>query len=60
MNVKNIIICGDSAGGSLAMSVIFLSILRGFRVPDALMLSYAALTPDLTRFGPSMMMSLDE
>jgi acetyl esterase/lipase len=60
MNVKKIILLGDSAGASLATSVSILASLRGFRVPDAILLVYAALTPDLTLFMPSTLLALDE
>lgn len=47
---KTIILAGDSAGGNLATSTTLKCITNHIRVPDALVLSYAAL---LTQFYPS-------
>ncbi len=44
---KKIIVAGDSAGGSLAASVILLAKKRGIRTPDGLMLVYPVLDPEM-------------
>jgi acetyl esterase/lipase len=46
MDVKHIILAGDSAGGHLAVAVTFLAILRGFRKPDGLLLYYPVFSID--------------
>jgi len=60
MKIKHVILAGDSAGGHLALSVNFLSILRGFRRPDALLVHYPVWHTDFNRFFPSLLLSLDE
>lgn len=37
---KKIVIVGDSAGGNLTAAVTILSIQRGYRVPDGIILAY--------------------
>ncbi len=59
MNLKHIIVAGDSAGGHLATAVCLLAILRGFKVPDGLIIHYPSLTLD-SKFYPSVMLSLDD
>jgi len=46
MDVKHIILAGDSAGGHLAVAVSILAILRGFRKPDGLLLHYPVFSID--------------
>jgi acetyl esterase len=59
MNLKHIVVAGDSAGGHLATAVCLLAILRGFKVPDGLIIHYPSLTLD-SKFYPSVMLSLDD
>ena len=54
------IVAGDSAGGHLAMSVVFMSMLRGFRIPDGIFCHYPAFMVDPLRFYPSLLLSCDE
>jgi hormone-sensitive lipase len=44
----SIVVCGDSAGGNLAMSMCLLAIKHGVRLPDGIVLAYPAI--DLSRF----------
>ena len=60
IDVDKWIITGDSAGGHLSISVTMLAILRGFRVPDAIMSSYPVLVIGKTVFKPSHLLALDE
>ncbi len=60
MEIKHVILAGDSAGGHLALSVTYLSIFRGFRKPDALLVHYPVWSVDINRFFPSSMFSVDE
>ena len=60
MDVKHIILAGDSAGGHLAVSVSILSAIRGFRKPDGILLHYPVFSIDSQRFFPSMLLSMDE
>ena len=46
MDVKQIILAGDSAGGHLAVAVCLLAALRGFRRPDGLLLHYPVFSID--------------
>ena len=60
MDIDKIVFCGDSAGGHLTLSITMLSILRGFRQPDALVSIYPVLTLDMKHFFPSTMMMSDD
>jgi acetyl esterase/lipase len=60
MDIKSIILAGDSAGGHLAVAVSFLAAIRGFRRPDAILVHYPVLAIDSQRFFPSMLLSMDE
>ena len=60
MNIKHVILAGDSAGAHLALTVNFLAILRGFRRPDALLVHYPVGCVDINRFFPSQLLSVDE
>jgi len=60
MELESVILAGDSAGGHLALCIAQLAVLRGFRRPDAIFSHYPALSVDLQRFFPSLLMSVDE
>lgn len=53
------ILAGDSAGGHLATGVALLSVIRGFRRPDGLILHYPCLSTE-ARFFPSNLLCLDD
>lgn len=55
-----IIVTGDSAGGHIAIAVTTLAILRGFRIPDGLLLHYPTGNCNKSHFFPSSMLSLDD
>ena len=44
MDIKRIVFAGDSAGGHLTQSVTLLAMLRGFRLPDAIVSLYPVLS----------------
>lgn len=60
MEIDNFFVAGDSAGGHLAMTVTYLAMLRGFRVPDGMFCHYPAFQMNHLRFYPSLLLSLDE
>jgi hormone-sensitive lipase len=60
MDVKNIILSGDSAGGYLAVAVCLIAALRGFRKPDAALVIYPVFCMDFNFYTPSLLLSLDE
>jgi acetyl esterase/lipase len=60
MDIKHIIMAGDSAGGHLAVSVSLLCALRGFRKPDGILVHYPVFSIDQFRFFPSMLLAMDE
>ena len=60
MDIKHIILAGESAGGHLAIAVAFLASLRGFRQADGIMSNYPNLSKDANRFFPSTLMTLDD
>lgn len=62
MNIhpEKIVVCGDSAGGHLACAVTSLAILRGFRVPDGIILHYPTCSSNINHFFPSTLLTLDD
>ena len=60
LRFNKIIIEGHSAGSNLGMSVITLSIQKGTRIPDGVMLVYPPMTCTLDSFSPSLLLSLDD
>jgi hormone-sensitive lipase len=60
MDIKHVILAGDSAGGHLALSTTLLAMVRGFRLPDALLVHYPVWCIDINRFFPSSLLALDE
>jgi acetyl esterase/lipase len=59
MDLEQIIVAGDSAGGHLACSVSFLAFLRGYRKPDGILMLYPVFSVG-TKFYPSTLLSVDE
>ena len=57
---EHVILTGDSAGGHLSVSVAILAMLRGFRIPDAIVSSYPVYCINRERFFPSVLFSMDE
>jgi hormone-sensitive lipase len=55
-----IVVTGDSAGGHLATAVTSLAILRGFRVPDGILLHYPTGNSNVSHFFPSSLLTLDD
>ena len=60
MDIKHFILVGDSAGGHLATSVSLLAAIRGFRIPDGIIMHYPVFTMDIFRFFPSQLLSIDD
>ena len=60
INVNKIILAGDSAGGNLALSLTYLLILHGKRVPNGLMLAYPALRNTIENLSPSYFLTLHD
>jgi acetyl esterase/lipase len=57
---EKIVICGESAGGHIAVAVTTLAILRGFRVPDGILLHYPTGNTNVNHFFPSSLLTLDD
>jgi len=60
INLKNIILVGDSAGGNLVASLTNLLITRNHRIPNAIFLIYPALRISLSSFSLSMLNVVDD
>lgn len=60
INPKKIVLVGDSAGGNIVAAVTIMAIMRGYRVPDGLILAYPGLSLSKWDFIPSMLLSLDD
>lgn len=60
VNIKNIIIAGDSAGGNLALSLVYLLIIKQIKLPKAIILAYPALKLSLKRMNLSYINSLSD
>lgn len=60
IELKKIVLMGDSAGGNLVMGLTNLLILLKQRVPDLLMLVYPATNLNENRFTPSLLNSFNE
>ena len=60
MDIKQVVITGDSAGGHLALGVALMCVLRNFRKPDGVVLLYPACHGNLNHFMPSNLLSIDE
>ena len=60
MDIKKVIVAGDSAGGHLALNVITLAIIRQFRVPDGCVLLYPNVNSNHNMFSPSALLALDD
>ena len=60
IELKNVTLIGDSAGGNLVMSLMNLLILFKQRVPDCAVLIYPACNLDDKRFTPSLLNSFNE
>ena len=60
MDIKRIVFAGDSAGGHLTQSVTLLAMLRGFRLPDAIVTLYPVLSMSVYQFYPSSLMMADD
>lgn len=60
MDLKHIILAGESAGGHLAIAVSLLAAIRGFKQADGLMVNYPNLSKDSHRFFPSTLMTMDD
>ena len=60
MDLKHIILAGDSAGGHIAVTISMLAALRGFRRPDGILCHYPVFNSDPYKFFPSMLIAADE
>jgi acetyl esterase/lipase len=60
LTFDKIIVTGDSAGATLAMSVVSLALKKGCRVPDGLHMMYPALNCSRKFFTPSALLSVDD
>ena len=60
IEVNKIILCGDSAGGNLAIGLTYLLIAHNKRVPDALIMAYPGLRCTLDHYAPSYLLTLQD
>ena len=60
LDIDKFVCAGDSAGGHLTVSVSFVAMLRGFRIPDGLFCHYPVFQMSQGCFTPSLLLSLDE
>ena len=58
--IKEIVLAGDSAGGNLIASITQLSILKKYKRPLGLVMSYPATYVSNKKFVPSLLLSLDD
>lgn len=57
---KKIIICGDSAGGNLVLSLTYLAIVHNIKVPDLVLAEFSCCDTSLNKMTPSLLLSLNE
>lgn len=55
IDIGELIIAGDSAGGNMALGVCFRAIKYGLRIPDGLLMAYPAVNLDFTAFNPYLL-----
>ena len=60
VNLRRIVVTGDSAGGNLALVITNWCIKNSFRTPDHLHVYYPATYLDRQRFSPSMSYTLND
>jgi hormone-sensitive lipase len=60
LELDNIILAGDSAGGNLALGLTYLCIIHNKRIPDALILAYPGLRVTLDHFSPSYLLAIQD
>lgn len=60
IDYKKVILCGDSAGGNLAIGVTTMSINRNFRKPDRCMLIYPSTITCIDHYWPSLLSAMDD
>lgn len=60
INYKKVVVTGDSAGGSLSITLTLMAINRNFRAPDAIMTSYPSTISCVEAFWPSLLGAVDD
>ena len=60
ISTKRIILSGDSAGGNLIFSLVFLLIMHKKRLPDLILAEYPCCDTSLYNMSPSMLLCLDD
>ena len=60
IKINNIIISGDSAGGNLVLSLVFMLIVHGVRLPDLILAEYPACDTSIYNMSPSMLLCLTD
>ena len=59
LDIDRFLLTGDSAGGSLCLTVSNLAILRGFRIPDIIFAYYTNVELKV-KFFPSNLLGIDD
>ena len=60
IKINNIIVSGDSAGGNLVLSLVFMLIVHGVRLPDLVLAEYPACDTSIYNMSPSMLLCLTD
>lgn len=60
IELNKIILCGDSAGGNLAIGLTYLLIMHKKRLPDSLVLAYPVISSSTSNFFPSHLLLLHD
>ena len=60
ININKIILAGDSAGGNLISSLVYLLIITNKRLPDNMFLIYPACCLSVNYINPSFLMAFDD
>jgi hormone-sensitive lipase len=60
MDIDDVVIVGDSAGGELAVAVSLLAVLRNFKKPAGIVLPYPLCSSNINHFMPSSLLTIDD
>ena len=58
LKIKNIILLGDSAGGNLILSLVYILLIKGIKLPNLIILAYPAVKMNLIPFSLSYINSI--
>ena len=58
LKIKNIILLGDSAGGNLILSLVYILLIRGMRLPNFIILAYPSVKMNIVPLSLSYLNSI--